>query len=57
MRWTSLMLAPDINVLVYAHREDLPEHDACRRWLEQVVDAHAAYGIQNSVPATMRASR
>jgi len=39
------MLAPDVNVLVYAHREDLPEHDASRSWLEELVAAHAAYGI------------
>jgi toxin-antitoxin system PIN domain toxin len=39
------MVAPDVNVLVYAHREDLPEHAACRLWLEGIVGAHAAYGI------------
>jgi len=39
------MLAPDVNVLVYAHREELPEHDACRRWLEQAVAADGAFGL------------
>lgn len=39
------MLAPDVNVLVYAFREELPEHEGCRRWLESVVEADAAYGL------------
>lgn len=39
------MLAPDINVLVYAHREELPEHEACRRWLDETLAADAAFGI------------
>ena len=37
------MLAPDVNVLVYAFREELPEHESCRRWLEGVVQADAAF--------------
>ena len=39
------MLAPDVNVLVYAFREELPEHEACRRWLEHTVQADAAFGL------------
>lgn len=39
------MLAPDVNVLVYAHREDLPEHQGCRRWLETTVAGDAAFGL------------
>ena len=39
------MLAPDVNVLVYAFREELPEHEACRRWLEAAVQADSAYGL------------
>ncbi|HZO50505.1 MAG TPA: type II toxin-antitoxin system VapC family toxin [Gaiellaceae bacterium] len=39
------MLAPDVNVLVYAHREELPEHAACRRWLQATVDSDAAFGL------------
>ncbi len=39
------MVAPDVNVLVYAYREELPEHESCRRWLESVVQADAAYGV------------
>jgi toxin-antitoxin system PIN domain toxin len=30
------MLCPDVNVLIYAHRTDSPEHVAYARWLTQV---------------------
>jgi toxin-antitoxin system PIN domain toxin len=43
------MLAPDVNVLVYAHRAELPEHAACRRWLEGVVNADSAFGLADVV--------
>ena len=43
------MLAPDVNVLVYAHREDRPEHDRCRQWLEDTVEADAAFGLADLV--------
>lgn len=39
------MLAPDVNVLVYAFREELPEHEDCRRWLEEAVGSDAAFGL------------
>ena len=39
------MLAPDVNVLVYAHREELAEHDVCRRWLVETIAADAAFGL------------
>jgi len=39
------MLAPDVNVLVYAFREELPEHEGCRRWLEETVRADTAFGL------------
>jgi hypothetical protein len=43
------VLAPDVNVLVYAFREELPEHEACRRWLEETVSADAAFGLSELV--------
>jgi hypothetical protein len=43
------LLAPDVNVLVYAHREDLPEHTASRRWLEELVSSDAAFGLADAV--------
>jgi hypothetical protein len=43
------LLAPDVNVLVYAHREELPEHAASRRWLEELVSSDAAFGLADAV--------
>ena len=39
------MLAPDVNVLVYAFREELPEHEACRAWLRSLVRSEAAFAV------------
>lgn len=43
------MILPDVNVLVYAHREDTPHHRACRDWLESVVNADSAFGLSDLV--------
>jgi uncharacterized protein len=43
------MLAPDVSVLVYAHRPEFPEHAACRLWLEGLVNADAAFGLSDVV--------
>ena len=39
------MLLFDVNVLVYAHREDADNHAAYREWLEGVINADAAYAV------------
>lgn len=39
----------DVNVLVYAHREDAPRHDDYRRWLEDVLRSPEAYGLSDLV--------
>jgi toxin-antitoxin system PIN domain toxin len=39
------VLAPDVNILVYAHREELPEHGRCAAWLEEVATGDAAFGL------------
>jgi uncharacterized protein len=39
----------DVNVLVYAHRADAPEHDAYRGWLDEVVNGNAAFGVADLV--------
>lgn len=39
----------DVNVLVYAHRPESPDHDAHRSWLEESVNADAAYGVADLV--------
>jgi len=39
----------DVNVLVYAHREDAPNHAAFRDWLEDLINGDAAYGVSSLV--------
>jgi hypothetical protein len=43
------MVLPDVNVLVYAHREDTAGHAAYRAWMEAVVNGDEAYGISELV--------
>ena len=43
------MVLPDVNVLVYAHREDTAKHGAYRAWLESVVNGDQAYAISDLV--------
>lgn len=43
------MVLPDVNVLVYAHREDAANHIACREWLEGVVNGDEAYAVSDLV--------
>jgi toxin-antitoxin system PIN domain toxin len=43
------MLLPDVNVLVYAFRRDDPRHAEYRQWLEDLVNAPAAYAMSDLV--------
>jgi toxin-antitoxin system PIN domain toxin len=43
------VIFPDVNVLVYAFREDSLEHEKCRLWLESVVGGDTAYGMSPQV--------
>jgi toxin-antitoxin system PIN domain toxin len=43
------MVLPDVNVLVYAHREDTANHGAIQAWLEGVVNGDEAYAISDLV--------
>ncbi|HXW13875.1 MAG TPA: type II toxin-antitoxin system VapC family toxin [Terriglobia bacterium] len=43
------MILPDVNVLVYAFRDDTENHRACRAWLDSLVDGDSAYGISPQV--------
>jgi toxin-antitoxin system PIN domain toxin len=43
------MILPDINVLVYAHRADTPDHADYRRWFENVINSNQAYGIADII--------
>ncbi len=41
----------DVNVLVYAHRQESPDHNAHRRWLEDLINGDQAYGVSDHVLA------
>jgi len=43
------MLLPDVNVLVYAHRRDAPDHAGYRDWLEGVINGPEAFGLSDFV--------
>lgn len=43
------MVLPDVNVLVYAHREETAHHAACREWIENVVNGEEAYAMSDLV--------
>ena len=43
------MVLADVNVLVYAHREDAADHAAYREWLERVVNGEEAYAVSELV--------
>lgn len=43
------MLLPDVNVLVYAHRRDAPDHARYRAWLEGVINGPEAFGLSDQV--------
>ena len=39
------MILPDVNVLIYAFRKEVPQHTICRTWLEDVVNGVERFGI------------
>jgi toxin-antitoxin system PIN domain toxin len=39
----------DVNVLVYAHREDAPDHEHYRTWLESWLGSDTAFGMSDLV--------
>ena len=39
----------DVNVLVYAHHADAPNHRAYRHWLEEIIHGDQAYGMADIV--------
>jgi toxin-antitoxin system PIN domain toxin len=43
------MILPDVNVLIYAFRQDVPEHVICRPWLDDVVESDARFGLSPMV--------
>jgi hypothetical protein len=43
------VILPDVNVLVYAYREDAPRHARYRTWLEELLRGHEGYGLSDLV--------
>ena len=43
------MLLVDVNVLVYAFRNDVPGHERYAAWLEEVINGDEAYGLSDLV--------
>jgi toxin-antitoxin system PIN domain toxin len=44
---------PDVNVLVYAHREDSPHHEVCLAWLLATLKSDQAFGLSEAVLASV----
>lgn len=43
------MQLPDVNVLIYAHREDAPEHEEYAGWLKQLAGGAAPFALSELV--------
>ena len=43
------MVLLDVNVLVYAHRQDSPHHHQYLAWLEDLINSDQAYGLSDLV--------
>jgi toxin-antitoxin system PIN domain toxin len=39
----------DVNVLIYAHREDVRDHLAYREWVESIINGNMKYGFSELV--------
>ena len=39
------MILPDVNVLIYAFRKDVPQHSACNFWLTGVLAGQTRFGM------------
>jgi toxin-antitoxin system PIN domain toxin len=47
------MILPDVNVLIYAFRGDVPQHAVCRTWLDRVIKGDARFGVSQSVLSSL----
>lgn len=43
------MILPDVNVLVYAFREDAPDHAAYHHWLQQLIATDEPFAVSDHV--------
>ena len=39
------MILTDVNVLVYAFRQDVAQHATCHAWLNGILDGDARFGL------------
>ena len=46
------MQLPDVNVLIYAHREDAPEHPRYAAWVRQLAEAEEPFAVAEIVLAS-----
>lgn len=45
------MILPDVNVLVYAHRDDVAQHGGYATWLAQTAEGNEAFALTSSSTA------
>lgn len=43
------MLLTDVNVLVYAHRRDVVDHERYRGWLDELLRGDGSFGVADAV--------
>ena len=48
------MILTDVNLLVYAHREDFDQHLQYRQWLEHVLESGEPFAMANVVLSGFR---
>jgi len=39
------VILPDVNVLIYAFRQDFEQHAVCKPWLDKVIAGNAQFGL------------
>jgi hypothetical protein len=47
------VILPDVNVLIYAFRKDVPEHAICNPWLTVAVASDARFGLSRLALAAL----
>jgi predicted nucleic acid-binding protein len=47
------MQLPDVNVLIYAHREDAPEHERYAAWLRALTESDEPFAVSEVVLASV----
>ena len=47
------MILPDVNVLIYAFRKEVPQYALCRKWLDNVVQGDERFGLSPLVLAAV----